>query len=56
MPDVNEYKWELCNLTEYHSRANDLAVLMPDEVKELQAVFMQEAQKYNVVPLATAQT
>ena len=51
MPDVNDYKWELYNLAEDYSQANDLAAKMPDKVKEMQAVFMQEAQKYNVFPL-----
>ena len=54
MPDVKDYKWELYNLTEDYSQANDLAAQMPDKVKELQAVFMQEARKYNVFPLANS--
>jgi len=55
MPDVNDYKWELYNLTEDYSQANDLAVKMPDKLKEMQALFVQEATKYNVLPLDNSQ-
>src|SRR5262249_8933330 len=51
MPDVNDYKWELYNLTEDYSQANDLAEKMPDKLKEMQALFVQEANKYQVFPL-----
>jgi hypothetical protein len=51
MPDVNANKWELYSLTEDYSQANDLAAKMPDKVKEMQALFVQEAKKYNVLPL-----
>jgi len=51
MPDVNDYKWELYNLAEDYSQANDLAAKMPDKLKEMQALFVQEATKYNVLPL-----
>jgi len=51
MPDVNAYKWELYNVSEDYSQANDLAARMPDKVKAMQAVFLQEAAKYSVLPL-----
>jgi Sulfatase len=51
MPDVNAYKWELYNLKEDYSQANDLAAKMPDKLKQMQALFMQEATKYGVFPL-----
>ena len=51
MPPVNEYKWELYNLKEDYSQANDLAAKMPGKVKEMQALFKQEATKYGVFPL-----
>jgi len=51
MPDVNNYKWELYNLKEDYSQANDLAAKMPDKLKQMQALFVQEAAKYNVLPL-----
>ena len=55
MPDVNDYKWELYNLNEDYSQANDLAAKMPDKLKEMQALFVQEAKKYNVLPLDNSQ-
>jgi hypothetical protein len=51
MPPVNEYKWELYDLTKDYSQMNDLAAKMPDKLKELQKLFDQEAKKYNVYPL-----
>ena len=48
---INEYKWELYNLKEDYSQFNDLSVKMPDKLKEMQALFVQEAKKYNVFPL-----
>jgi arylsulfatase A-like enzyme len=51
LPDVNNYKWELYNLTEDYSQFNDLAAKMPDKLKEMQALFLTEAGKYNVLPL-----
>ena len=54
-PDVNEYKWELYNVTEDYSQANDLAAQMPDKLKQMQAVFAQEAEKHQVYPLSNEQ-
>ena len=52
LPDiVTGYKWELYNLTEDFSQNNDLAASNPDKLKELQALFLTEAEKYNVFPL-----
>ena len=51
LPDVNDYKWELYNLTEDYSQNNDLAAKNPDKLKELQALFLTEAAKYQVLPL-----
>ncbi len=54
-PNVNEYKWELYNLTEDYSQADDLAAKMPGKLKEMQAVFAREAAKYGVLPLDNSQ-
>jgi arylsulfatase A-like enzyme len=54
-PDPNSYTWELYNLAEDYSQANDLAAKMPDKLKELQALFAKEASKYNVLPLDNRQ-
>jgi len=51
MLDVSAYKWELYNLKDDYSQANDLAAKMPDKLKQMQALFVKEAAKYNVLPL-----
>jgi arylsulfatase A-like enzyme len=51
LPPVNDYKWELYNIAEDYSQFNDLAAKNPDKLKELQAIFMTEAGKYEVFPL-----
>jgi arylsulfatase A-like enzyme len=51
LPPIADYKWELYNLKEDYSQANDLAAKMPDKLKEMQKLFAQEAAKYNVLPL-----
>jgi arylsulfatase len=51
LPSPLDYKWELYNLTEDFSQANDLAAKMPAKLKEMQALFQQEAIKYGVLPL-----
>ena len=51
LPDINDYKWELYNIAEDFSEYNDLAAKNPDKLKELQALFLSEAAKYNVLPL-----
>src|SRR5208283_693608 len=49
------YKWELYDVTKDYSQAIDLAAKMPAKVKQMQAVFDQEAKKYNVLPLDNSQ-
>lgn len=44
-------KWELYNINEDFSQANDLASKYPQKLKELQAIFDQEAKKFDVYPL-----
>ena len=51
LTDVNDYNWELYHITEDYSQDNDLAGKMPDKLKEMQALFMTEAAKYQVLPL-----
>jgi arylsulfatase A-like enzyme len=48
---LDEYKWELYNITEDYSQYNDLAAQQPAKLKELQALFQTEAAKYQVFPL-----
>jgi arylsulfatase len=51
MPPLDQYKWELYNIAEDFSEYNDLAAKNPDKLKELQALFLNEAGKYQVFPL-----
>jgi len=52
MPNVlTGYKWELYNIADDFSETNDLAAKNPDKLKELQGLFMDEARKYQVLPL-----
>ena len=51
LTDVNDYNWELYHITEDYSQNNDLASKMPDKLKEMQALFLTEAAKYQVLPL-----
>jgi len=48
---MNAFKWELYNLDEDWTQANDLAAKMPDKVRDMEQLFMLEATKYNVFPL-----
>ena len=52
LPDVvNGYNWELYNIADDYSEANDLAATMPDKLREMQELFVVEAAKYQVFPL-----
>jgi arylsulfatase len=51
MPEIADYKWELYNLTDDYSQANDLAAKMPEKLRPMQDLFMKEAAKYEVFPL-----
>jgi len=51
MPDVNNYQWELYNIADDYSECDDLASRNPDKLHELQALFLTEAAKYQVLPL-----
>jgi arylsulfatase A-like enzyme len=43
--------WELYNVDEDFSEATDLAAGNPAKLKEMQALFMKEAEKYRVLPI-----
>ena len=44
-------KWELYDTRSDFSLANDLAAMNPEKLKELQALFLNEAVRYSVLPL-----
>ncbi|MCU0360627.1 MAG: arylsulfatase [Bacteroidia bacterium] len=43
--------WDLYNTKEDFSLSNNLAQKNPEKLKEMQALFLQEAEKYHVLPL-----
>ena len=49
--DFDKDVWELYNVDEDFSEANDLAAKYPEKLRELQDMFWQEAARYNVLPL-----
>jgi len=49
--DPDKQKWELYNVKEDFSQANDLAAANPQKLRELQDLWWAEAAKYNVLPL-----
>jgi arylsulfatase len=50
-PNPDDFKWELYNINQDFSQANNLADKNPAKLKELQDAFDIEAKKYNVYPL-----
>ncbi|RZU02423.1 arylsulfatase [Rivibacter subsaxonicus] len=51
LPPLTTDVWELFNTKDDFSLTNDRAAAMPAKLKEMQALFMKEAQKYNVLPI-----
>jgi len=49
--DFEDSPWELYNVEEDFSQANNLAAENPAKLKQLQSKFLQEAKKYDVLPL-----
>jgi len=48
---LQEDHWELFNTSEDFSLANDLSAQEPEKLKAMQGLFMEEAEKYHVLPL-----
>jgi arylsulfatase len=48
---LQEDVWDLYNTNEDFSMSTNIAAQNPDKLKELQDVFMKEAEKYHVLPL-----
>jgi arylsulfatase A-like enzyme len=49
--DLDHHPWELYNLNEDFSQAHDLAATNPEKLKELQALFQEEAEKNHAFPI-----
>lgn len=51
-PDpLNNCTWELFDITKDWTQSEDLAARYPEKVKEMKELFLQEAKKYQVLPL-----
>ncbi|WP_205847390.1 arylsulfatase [Planctopirus hydrillae] len=51
-PDpLNNVTWELYHLDQDYSQSKDLAAQYPDKVAQLKQKFLEEAKKYQVLPL-----
>nr|WP_218280814.1 sulfatase/phosphatase domain-containing protein [Verrucomicrobium spinosum] len=51
LPALQDDVWELYNVDEDFSQANNLAAKHPDKLKELQALFLKEAERNHVLPI-----
>jgi arylsulfatase A-like enzyme len=51
LPSFDEDVWELYDTTTDWSQAHDIAAEHPDKLAELQQLWLDEARKYNVLPL-----
>ena len=51
LPPLDQDRWELYDTATDWSQARDLAAQMPDRLAELQQQWLDEARKYNVLPL-----
>jgi arylsulfatase len=50
-PPLSKDVWELYNVNEDFSQAKDLAAENPEKLKELQALFLEEAERNHVLPI-----
>ncbi|WP_417746847.1 arylsulfatase [Rosistilla oblonga] len=48
---VNNVTWELFDLTKDWTQSNDIAAEHPEKLEEMKALFLEEARKYQVLPL-----
>jgi arylsulfatase len=51
LPPFDDDAWELYDTNTDWSQAHDLAAEMPDKLVDLHALWLEEARKYNVLPL-----
>lgn len=47
-----EYEWELYNIEQDFTQADDVAATYPEKLQEMKDLFLVEATKYNVLPLS----
>ena len=49
--NVNSYRWEVFDLNKDYSQSHNLASKYPARLKAMQALFDEQARKYNVYPI-----
>lgn len=49
--DIDKAPWELYNIDQDFSQANNIAGSNPDKLKMMEALFWSEAARYNVLPI-----
>jgi arylsulfatase len=49
--DPAGFPWELYDLSKDWTQSNDIAAENPEKLKEMEAIFWQQAEKYQVLPL-----
>ncbi len=54
--DPTKYPWELYNITDDWTQYEDVAERNPEKVKEMAALFWEEARRYQVLPLDSSVT
>jgi hypothetical protein len=50
-PDPDDFRWELYNVAQDFSQSNNLAKQNSKKLQDLEALFLIEAAKYNVLPI-----
>ena len=51
LPPLNKDVWDLYHIKEDFSLANNLAAKYPEKLREMESLFMWQAQKYHVLPI-----
>jgi arylsulfatase A-like enzyme len=51
LPGPLDYPWELYDLDNDWTQSDDVAAKYPDKLKQMQVLFLKEAEKYQVLPL-----
>ena len=51
LPPLNTDVWDLYHIKEDFSLTNNLAAKYPEKLKEMESLFMWQAQKYHVLPI-----
>jgi arylsulfatase len=53
---INDWSWELYDITEDFSQSNNIASKHPEKLQEMQYLFYGEARKYGALPIDSSKT